>query len=77
MKHCIKYECLMSGTNHLAETDRRPLDNCPECMAKLAWAMNYDPVVRYKNLAGFWEKNGRQNEANLFREKAAAIRAVK
>ncbi|QYO63364.1 archaemetzincin [Leptolyngbya sp. 7M] len=33
MKHCTKYECLMSGTNHLAETDRRPLDNCPECMA--------------------------------------------
>ncbi len=38
MKHCTRYECLMSGTNHLAETDRRPLDNCPECMAKVAWA---------------------------------------
>jgi len=73
MKHCIKYECLMSGTNHLAETDRRPLDNCPECMAKLAWAMNYDPVERYKKLAAFWEKNGRSDEARSFREKAAAV----
>jgi len=73
MKHCIKYECLMSGTNHLAETDRRPLDNCPECMAKLAWAMNYDPVERYLNLADFWEKNERQSEAKLFREKARAV----
>lgn len=35
MLHCTKYECLMSGTNHLGETDRRPLDVCPECMAKI------------------------------------------
>lgn len=77
MKHCIKYECLMSGTNHLAETDRRPLDSCPECMAKIAWAMDYDPVERYNNLAAFWEKNGRAGEAKTFREKAAAVRDPK
>ncbi|HEX6125083.1 MAG TPA: archaemetzincin, partial [Pyrinomonadaceae bacterium] len=29
MRHCTKYECLMSGTNHLGETDRRPHDTCP------------------------------------------------
>jgi archaemetzincin len=73
MKHCIKYECLMSGTNHLDETDRRPLDNCPECMAKVAWAMNYDPAERYHNLAEFWDKNGRPEEGRRFREKAAAV----
>jgi archaemetzincin len=77
MKHCTKYECLMSGTNHLAETDRRPLDNCPECMAKVAWAMNYDPVARYNNLAAFWTKNGRTDEARRFTEKAAAVGTVK
>lgn len=73
MKHCTKYECLMSGTNHLAETDRRPLDNCPECMAKLAWAMKYDPVERYYNLAAFWKKNGRPDEEKSMLEKARAI----
>lgn len=73
MKHCTKYECLMAGTNHLAETDRRPLDNCPECMAKIAWAMNYDPAARYNNLATFWRRNGRPDEAKLFEEKAKAI----
>src|SRR5687768_174635 len=77
IKHCIKYECLMSGTNHLGETDRRPLDNCPECMAKVAWAMNYDPVERYNNLAAFWDKHGRPGEAKQIREKAASIAAVK
>ena len=76
MKHCIKYECLMSGTNHLDETARRPLDNCPECMAKLSWAMNYDPVERYRNLAAFWERNGRPEEAKSFRAKANAVNAV-
>jgi archaemetzincin len=73
MKHCTKYECLMSGTNHLDETDRRPLDNCPECMAKLAWAMNYDPVERYNNLAAFWKKNGRSDETKSMLDKAKAI----
>src|SRR5262249_45006490 len=33
MHHCTKYECVMSGTNHLGETDSRPIDACPECMA--------------------------------------------
>ncbi len=76
MKHCTKYECLMSGTNHLSETDRRPLDNCPECMAKVAWAMNYDPVERYNNLAAFWRKNGKPNEAKSMLEKARAVTSV-
>ncbi len=73
MKHCTKFECLMSGTNHLEETDRRPLDNCPECMAKVAWAMKYDPVERYNNLAAFWKKNGKPDEAKSMLDKAKAI----
>src|SRR5215218_6833454 len=74
MRHCIKYECLMSGTNHLDETDRRPLDTCPECTMKIAWAMKYSPVERYKNLAEFWRKQGRLGEQKLMLEKAKAIR---
>lgn len=77
MRHCTKYECLMSGTNHLAETDRRPVDTCPECTAKLAWAMNYDPAERYEKLAEFWERQRRSEIADEFRNKAEAVRAVK
>lgn len=76
MRHCTKYECLMSGTNHLAETDRRPLDNCPECMAKLAWAMNYDPVERYRRIAAFWRKNNRPEEEKRVLEMAEAVRVA-
>jgi archaemetzincin len=73
IRHCTKYECLMSGTNHLAETDRRPLDFCPECMSKVAWAMKYEPVERYQNLADFCEKQGWMHEQKTFDEKAKAI----
>lgn len=76
MRHCTKYECLMSGTNHLLETDRRPVDNCPECMAKLAWAMNYDPAERYEKLAEFWERQRESGLAVEFRRKAEAVRAA-
>lgn len=76
MRHCAKYECLMSGTNHLGETDRRPLDACPECMAKIAWAMNYEPVERYRNLAEFWEKQNWNDEKETFLKKAEAVSAA-
>ncbi len=69
MLHCTKYECLMSGTNHLGETDRRPLDVCPECMAKIAWAMNYEPTERYQNLAKFWHEQGFAERSIEFLEK--------
>lgn len=74
MRHCKKYECLMSGTNHLAETDRRPLDTCPECTMKIAWGMNYPLADRYRNLAEFWRKQGRRGEETLMLEKGNAIR---
>lgn len=76
MRHCAKYECLMSGTNHLGETDRRPLDVCPECMAKIAWAMNCEPAKRYANLAKFCEKQGLTEMSKEFRAKEKAVRQI-
>lgn len=73
MRHCTKYECLMSGTNHLAETDRRPIDACPECTAKICWLSDVDQAQRYDRLALFFQNNGMGQEANKFRRKAAAI----
>ncbi|MEO6334672.1 MAG: archaemetzincin [Pyrinomonadaceae bacterium] len=73
MRHCTKYECLMSGTNHLDETDRRPLDTCPECTMKIAWAMNYTPNDRYQKLAEFWRKLGRPDQQKLMLEKEKAM----
>lgn len=74
MWHCTKYECLMSGTNHIAETDRRPIDACPECMAKIAWLSDIAPATRFKNLAEFCRKNGLIKEAAEFDRKSTAVK---
>lgn len=72
MWHCTKYECLMSGTNHLGETDRRPIDVCPECMAKISWISDITPADRYGKLAAFTRSNGLTGDAAEFDRKAAA-----
>lgn len=77
MQHCTKYECLMSGSNHLMESDRRPLDVCPECVLKIAWGMDYDLRERYRKLAKFCEARGWKDSAETFLKKAAAVDKVK
>jgi len=72
-KHCTKYECVMSGTNSLAETDRRPIDACPECMAKICWMTNTRPEDRYKKLEAFCRKYGLTKEADEFKRKAQSV----
>ncbi len=74
IKHCTKYECVMSGTNGLHETDRRPLDACPECMAKICWATQTSPRERYERLARFCAANGLDAERRFFE---ASLRALK
>ena len=48
MRHCIYYQCLMNGSNHLDEADSRPLFLCPVCLRKLHHAVGFDPVARYE-----------------------------
>jgi archaemetzincin len=73
MRHCTKYECVMSGTNHLGETDRRPIDACPECMAKICWLSDIAAAERYKKLEIFSRRNGLTAEADDFARKATAV----
>jgi archaemetzincin len=73
MRHCTKYECLMSGTNHLEETDRRPLEPCPECVAKVSWGMSYPLDERYKRLAAFWKGLGRTTDQRQMLDMAGAL----
>lgn len=74
--HCTKYECNMNGTNHLGETDRHPLDACPECMAKICWATDYNPRVRYRKLAAFVRAQGLATEGQFFEKEAEAVKEL-
>lgn len=71
--HCTAYECSMNGSNHLAESDRRPLWLCPECVAKICCLTGTDPVDRYHRLAEFCERNGLQKELDFFRKSILAL----
>lgn len=73
MHHCTKYECVMSGSNYLGETDSRPVDACPECMAKICWLSKTTPAKRYLALANVCLKIGLADEAAEFERKAAAV----
>jgi archaemetzincin len=50
ISHCIWYECVMNGSNHLAETDARPMHLCPVDLHKLKWNIGFDVVARDRRL---------------------------
>jgi archaemetzincin len=66
IEHCIKYECVMNGSNHREESDSHPLEFCPECLAKVCWITGADIKQRYKKLAGFCRRNSLTKEAELY-----------
>jgi len=73
LPHCIRWECLMNGSNHLAESDAAPLWMCHECEAKLAWTLGGDPVARLKRLAAFAKAHGMADAEQMWLREAAAL----
>jgi archaemetzincin len=66
IKHCIAYECNMNGCNSLYEAERHPLWMCPECHAKIAWAIGFDPVERFRKLGEFCARHGLELEQDFY-----------
>ncbi len=62
--HCVWYRCLMNGSNHLAESDGRPLHLCPVDLRKLQWSIGFDVVERYRRLRDFQRQAGFEDEAH-------------
>lgn len=58
MAHCIYYDCLMNGSNHLGEMDEQNTFLCPVCLRKLQRAVRPDFLERYRVLGDFFAKNG-------------------
>lgn len=73
INHCTFYECLMNGSNHLAEMDSRPLWSCPECVRKVWWNCESDPVKRYKRLADFGASMQLHDEAAFWQQSMSVI----
>jgi len=63
IEHCVFFNCPMNGSNHLAESDRRPLHLCPVDLRKLQWVLGFDVTERYRRLLAFWRQAGVDDEA--------------
>ena len=55
--HCTAYRCLMNGSNHQEERDRRLLHLCPVCLRKLCWNLQAEPVAYLGKLKDFCQRH--------------------
>lgn len=74
MHHCIYFQCVMNGSNHLEESDSRDLYLCPVCLRKLAWSTGFDVVKRYEELETVYEKLRLKKDAEWIKNRLAWIR---
>ena len=63
LQHCVYFHCVLNGSNHLGESDARPLHLCPICLRKLQYNIGFDVVSRYRNLLRFYQEAGFDEEA--------------
>jgi archaemetzincin len=73
LEHCIFFMCLMNGSNHLEESDARPLHLCPVCLRKLQLSIGFDVVERYRELLHFYRKVGFDHEARSVSNRLTTI----
>ena len=62
LMHCIYFKCVLNGSNHLQESDSRPVHLCPVCLRKLQHSIGFDVVNRYSELFRFYKKVGFDDE---------------
>jgi archaemetzincin len=63
LTHCVYFQCVLNGSNHLRESDARPMHLCPVCLRKLQYSIGFDVVSRYGNLFRFYQRANFDNEA--------------
>src|SRR5262245_9408549 len=76
LAHCVYFRCVMNGSNHLQESDRRPLHLCPVCLRKLQFSVGFDVVKRYQDLARFDQQAGIADEADWLMKRMGKLRAA-
>lgn len=69
LNHCTYLHCVMNGSNHLRESDSRPLHLCPICLRKLHYSIGFDIVERYQRLHDFYHQNDFADEVDRVKNK--------
>jgi len=73
LHHCIYYSCVFNGSNHLAESDARPMHECPVDLHKLQYSIGFDVIERYAALYRFYRKAEFDDEADWTRRRLEHI----
>jgi len=73
LNHCIFFRCVMNGSNHLQESDARPLRLCPVCLRKLQFSIGFDVVNRYERLLRFYQEVGLEDESRWMAKRLGRI----
>lgn len=73
IQHCIFFHCLMNGSNHLEESDARPLHLCPVDLRKLHFSVGFDVLNRYRRLHDFCTAVGFDDEARWLAERRERV----
>jgi archaemetzincin len=71
LPHCIYYDCVLNGSNHLEETDAKPQHLCPVCLRKMHHAAGFDAVKRYEELARFYHRQKWYEESDWVKRQLA------
>jgi len=56
--HCIYHQCLMNGSNHLQESDAKPIYYCPIDLRKLHISLKFDVLERQRELVVLFNEFG-------------------
>lgn len=73
LPHCLFYSCSMNGSNHLQESDARPMHLCPVCLRKLHHSIGFDVIDRYFDLFQFYQQVGFAEEARWVQRRLESL----
>lgn len=73
MEHCIYLNCCMNGSGHLEEDFEQSMFLCPIDLKKLALIVDFDLVVRYKQMKQFFDKHNAVKESQWLSSVIAAL----
>jgi archaemetzincin len=73
IRHCVYFRCLMNGSNHLSESDARPLNLCLVGLRELYESVGFDVLERYRQLLEFSQDVGFEGEARWPKGRIAFI----
>ena len=76
IEHCVHNLCVMNGSNHLSESDSRPLHLCPVCLRKVLHSVGTKPDTRYESLLRYYaERPALADDARWVRGRIKRIRS--